>query len=85
MNEQSKPRSEAFDRDTAGPVDRLAWILCQILDDDAPMLTGKRTHRQMIRQCSCRHEQRAFLAELTREKSLDLFDHTAETVDIRRG
>lgn len=26
-----------FDKHTAGPVDRIAWALCQIIDDDAPM------------------------------------------------
>lgn len=28
---------ERFDKETASPVDQLAWLLCQIIDDDAPM------------------------------------------------
>jgi hypothetical protein len=28
---------EPYDRNTASPRDRVAWALCQIIDDDAPM------------------------------------------------
>jgi hypothetical protein len=28
---------EPFDKDTANATDRVAWALCQIIDDDAPM------------------------------------------------
>jgi len=28
---------ESYDRDTASIEDRIAWALCQIIDDDAPL------------------------------------------------
>mgnify|MGYP001324218973 CR=1 FL=1 len=28
---------EPYDKETASPRDRVAWALCQIIDDDAPM------------------------------------------------
>lgn len=28
---------EPFDKKTAGTTDRVAWALCQIIDDNAPM------------------------------------------------
>jgi hypothetical protein len=28
---------EPFDKETASTTDRVAWVLCQIIDDDAPM------------------------------------------------
>jgi len=28
---------EPYDEDTATAEDRLAWLLCQIIDDDAPL------------------------------------------------
>ncbi len=28
---------EPFNKETASPRDRVAWALCQIIDDDAPM------------------------------------------------
>jgi len=28
---------EPYDRETASPKDRVAWALCQIIDDDAPL------------------------------------------------
>ena len=28
---------EPFDKETASTEDRVAWALCQIIDDDAPM------------------------------------------------
>lgn len=28
---------EPYDRTTASPKDRVAWALCQIIDDDAPL------------------------------------------------
>lgn len=28
---------EPFNKDTASTADRVAWTLCQIIDDDAPM------------------------------------------------
>lgn len=28
---------EPFDKKTANTVDRIAWALCQIIDDDAPI------------------------------------------------
>ncbi len=28
---------ETYNRETASLTDRVAWILCQIIDDDAPM------------------------------------------------
>lgn len=28
---------EPFNKDTASTEDRIAWVLCQIIDDDAPM------------------------------------------------
>jgi len=28
---------ETYERDNATPVDQLAWLLCQIIDDDAPL------------------------------------------------
>lgn len=28
---------EPYDKETASPRDRVAWALCQILDDDAPL------------------------------------------------
>lgn len=28
---------EPYDRDTATAEDQLAWLLCQIIDDDAPL------------------------------------------------
>lgn len=28
---------EPYDEDTASPEDRLAWLLCQVIDDDAPL------------------------------------------------
>lgn len=28
---------EAFDKETASTKDRIAWALCQIIDDDAPL------------------------------------------------
>ena len=28
---------EPYDEETANATDRAAWILCQIIDDDAPM------------------------------------------------
>lgn len=28
---------EPYDRITANTTDRVAWVLCQIIDDDAPM------------------------------------------------
>lgn len=30
-------RYEPYDKDTASTEDRIAWALCQIIDDDAPM------------------------------------------------
>ena len=28
---------ESYDRETADATDRVAWALCQIIDDDAPL------------------------------------------------
>ena len=28
---------ETFDKETANTTDRIAWVLCQIIDDDAPL------------------------------------------------
>lgn len=28
---------EPYDKETAAPTDRVAWALCQIIDDDAPL------------------------------------------------
>lgn len=28
---------QPYDRETASPEDRVAWALCQIIDDDAPL------------------------------------------------
>jgi hypothetical protein len=28
---------EPFNKETANTTDRIAWVLCQIIDDDAPM------------------------------------------------
>jgi len=28
---------EQFDKETADTLDRVAWVLCQIIDDDAPI------------------------------------------------
>ena len=28
---------EPYSKETASPTDRVAWVLCQIIDDDAPM------------------------------------------------
>ena len=28
---------ERYDEDSANPIDQLAWMLCQIIDDDAPL------------------------------------------------
>ena len=30
-------RYEPYNEETASPEDKLAWLLCQIIDDDAPM------------------------------------------------
>lgn len=28
---------EPYNKENASPTDRLAWLLCQIIDDDAPL------------------------------------------------
>jgi hypothetical protein len=37
MNKEKITMYEPFDKETASTRDRIAWALCQIIDDDAPL------------------------------------------------
>lgn len=45
---------EPFDKETASTEDRIAWTLCQIIDDDAPM---RWTRYRGIAICIARNDE----------------------------
>ena len=45
---------ETFDKETATTEDRIAWTLCQIIDDDAPM---RWTRYRFVSICIARNEE----------------------------
>lgn len=45
---------EPFDKHTASSVDKVAWALCQIIDDDAPM---RWTRYRMAAVCIALNEE----------------------------
>jgi len=51
----------AFNKETASTKDRIAWILCQIIDDDAPM---RWTRYRFVAECIAVNED--LMAELTK-------------------
>jgi hypothetical protein len=56
---------EPFNKDTASTSDRVAWALCQIIDDDAPM---RWTRYRFAAGCIAHNsELMADLAALTKE------------------
>ena len=57
---------EPFDKETASVTDRIAWALCQIIDDDAPM---RWTRYRFAAGCIAHNpEVMADLAELAKAK-----------------
>ena len=45
---------EPFQRETANTQDRIAWVLCQIIDDDAPL---RWTRYRFAAQCIARNPE----------------------------
>ena len=45
---------ENFDKETATTMDRVAWALCQIIDDDAPM---RWTRYRFVAECIARNPE----------------------------
>jgi hypothetical protein len=45
---------EPYDRKTASPADRVAWALCQIIDDDAPL---RWTRYRFAAECIARNKE----------------------------
>jgi hypothetical protein len=57
---------EPYDKETASTEDRIAWALCQIIDDDAPM---RWTRYRFVAGCIARNpELMADLAVLKEAK-----------------
>jgi len=57
---------EPYDRENAGIKDRIAWTLCQIIDDDAPM---RWTRYRFAAVCIANNKElMADLAELSDQK-----------------
>ena len=55
---------EPFDKETANTEDRIAWVLCQIIDDDAPM---RWTRYRFAAECIAKNpELMSDLAELSK-------------------
>ncbi|MCR4319794.1 MAG: hypothetical protein NUV74_05585 [Candidatus Brocadiaceae bacterium] len=64
MNDTSI-KFEPFHKETASTVDRIAWALCQIIDDDAPM---RWTRYRFAAECIARNpELMADLKEIGRQ------------------
>lgn len=58
---------EQFDKATANTTDRVAWVLCQIIDDDAPM---RWTRYRFAAECIARNpELMADLKKLGEQKA----------------
>jgi len=56
---------QRYDEETATREDRIAWVLCQIIDDDAPM---RWTRYRFAAQCIAHNEKlMADLAKLAKE------------------
>lgn len=51
---------QPFNMDNASTEDRIAWVLCQIIDDDAPM---RWTRYRFAAQCIARNKE--LMADLT--------------------
>lgn len=60
---------EPYDKTTASPCDRVAWALCQIIDDDAPMRWTR--YRGAAECIACNPEVMADLEALRDECSND--------------
>ena len=59
---------EPYDKETADTTDRIAWVLCQIIDDDAPM---RWTRYRFAAGCIVHNEElMADLQELKTQKAL---------------
>lgn len=57
---------EMYDEETAPTRDRIAWVLCQIIDDDAPM---RWTRYRFAAECIANNEKlMAELAKLKKER-----------------
>lgn len=57
---------EPFNKETANVTDRIAWTLCQIIDDDAPM---RWTRYRFAAECIARNAQlMAELKELSKQE-----------------
>jgi len=57
---------EPFDKETANATDRAAWILCQIIDDDAPM---RWTRYRFVAGCiATNKELQEALVEIAKER-----------------
>lgn len=58
---------EPFDKETASATDRIAWMLCQIIDDDAPM---RWTRYRFVASCIAKNDElMADLQELKEQKA----------------
>ena len=58
---------QPYDEKTASTTDRVAWVLCQIIDDDAPM---RWTRYRFAAECiAFNDELMADLAELRKRRS----------------
>ena len=58
---------ETFNKETASTADRIAWILCQIYDDDAPLRWT--SHRGPAICIASSKELMSELAKLAEEQS----------------
>lgn len=45
---------QPYDEKTASTTDRIAWVLCQIIDDDAPL---RWTRYRFVAECIARNEK----------------------------
>jgi hypothetical protein len=45
---------EPFNKSTASAIDRVAWSLCQIIDDDAPM---RWTRYRFVAECIAKNQE----------------------------
>lgn len=58
---------ETYNEETANATDKAAWILCQIIDDDAPM---RWTRYRFAAGCIANNDElQKALAEIKKEKS----------------
>lgn len=58
---------QPYNKETASPTDRVAWALCQIIDDDAPLRWTR--YRGAAGYIATNPEVMADLLELSKERT----------------